>query len=158
MDEARDLGPGAYLKKNGYTKPYALMKRHLKQVLAITLRHKAHGWETLENRYGGLLARVRSTRTQIRQYLSGKLDAIGELEGKRLKITRLKKGELPILRHAACYTATPSTVNERSEARVLGYTITLFIRYSSIPRRMTILDHAFFLYSSYSPALLLLPV
>ncbi len=73
--------------------------------------YKAHGWETLENRYGGLLARVRSTQTRIKQYLSGKLDAIEELEGKRLKIARLKKGELPTLRYASCYTATPSAVN-----------------------------------------------
>lgn len=73
--------------------------------------YKAHGWETLENRYGGLLARVRSTQNQIKQYLSGKLDAIEELEGKRLKIIRLKKGELPTLSYAACYTATPSAVN-----------------------------------------------
>ena len=73
--------------------------------------YKAHGWETLENRYGGLRARVRSTQTQIKRYLSGKLDAIEELEGKRLKTARLKKGELPTLRYAACYTATPSAVN-----------------------------------------------
>ena len=39
MDEAWDLGLGSYLKKNGYAKPYALMKRPLKQVLAITSRH-----------------------------------------------------------------------------------------------------------------------
>jgi hypothetical protein len=73
--------------------------------------YKAHGWETLENRYGGLLARLHATQLALERYLSGKIDCIEELEGRRLKMLKLSRGELPTLRHAACYTGTPSAVN-----------------------------------------------
>jgi hexosaminidase len=72
---------------------------------------RAHGWETLENRYGGLHARLQTAERRIRAYLSGRLERIEELEGKRLAIFKLNRGELPTLSYADCYTATPSAVD-----------------------------------------------
>ncbi len=45
---------------------------------------KPFGWEVLDIRYGGLLARVSTTIDRINQYVAGEIDRIEELEEKRL--------------------------------------------------------------------------
>ncbi|WP_010281360.1 beta-N-acetylhexosaminidase [Bacillus timonensis] len=46
--------------------------------------YKPFGWEIIEFRYGGLLARLETTQIRIQQWLEGKIDRIEELEEKRL--------------------------------------------------------------------------
>jgi len=45
---------------------------------------KPFGWEVLDIRYGGLLARIESSAARLKDYLSGKISRIEELEAKRL--------------------------------------------------------------------------
>ncbi len=55
--------------------------------------NKPFGWEILDIRYGGLLARIDTTRQRIRDYLSGRIERIDELEVERLYYEPgLKKG------------------------------------------------------------------
>lgn len=46
--------------------------------------YKPFGWEIIEFRYGGLLARMETTKLRIQQWLEGVIDRIEELEEKRL--------------------------------------------------------------------------
>lgn len=46
--------------------------------------YKAFGWEVLDIRYGGLLARVNSTRDRLKDFIEGRVDNIEELEQERL--------------------------------------------------------------------------
>jgi len=55
--------------------------------------HKPFGWETLDIRYGGLLARIDTTRRRLNQYLQGELDSLPELEEEKLKY--LKERDAP---------------------------------------------------------------
>ena len=58
-----------------------LRKLHMKQWLYA---YKPFGWEVIDQRYGGLLARLRSTRERLEQYLSGQVASLPELEETRL--------------------------------------------------------------------------
>ncbi|MEH7226066.1 beta-N-acetylhexosaminidase [Bacillus sp. JJ1566] len=46
--------------------------------------YKPFGWEIIEFRYGGLVARMETTELRIQQWLDGSIDRIEELEEKRL--------------------------------------------------------------------------
>ncbi|QHE52873.1 beta-N-acetylhexosaminidase [Pontibacillus sp. HMF3514] len=92
---------GITLKKHYDTKDHQSLENILNQDLLLlkerikTLRtfhcdewmnyHKPFGWETLDIRYGGLLARIDTTRRRLRQYLQGEIDSIPELEQEKLK-------------------------------------------------------------------------
>ena len=69
------------------------------------------GWETLDTRYGGLIARLNSLGERITDYLRGRIESIPELENPRYKIEELPDGRLPSLQYADVFTATPSAVN-----------------------------------------------
>jgi hexosaminidase len=47
-------------------------------------QNKAFGWEILDIRYGGLLARIETAQKRIRDYVLGSIDRIEELEEERL--------------------------------------------------------------------------
>jgi hypothetical protein len=47
--------------------------------------NKPFGWEIIDIRYGGLLARINSTIDRITDFVCGKVDELEELEAKRLK-------------------------------------------------------------------------
>jgi len=64
-----------------YEKVDTLRKAHRKQWLAT---YKPFGWEVLDIRYGGVLARIDSTIERLTLYLEGKIDKIEELEQERL--------------------------------------------------------------------------
>lgn len=46
--------------------------------------YKPFGWEVLDNRYGGIMARIDSAIFRISQYLNGEVENLPELEEKRL--------------------------------------------------------------------------
>jgi len=58
-----------------------LRQEHRKQWLKV---YKPFGWEVLDMRYGGLLARIDTAKYRLEQYLSGQLSKIDELEEERL--------------------------------------------------------------------------
>lgn len=54
---------------------------------AYWLAHrKPHGWETIERRYGGLMARLDSVQDRLADLLAGRIESIPELDEKLLKI------------------------------------------------------------------------
>lgn len=58
--------------------------------------YKSFGWEVLDIRYGGLLARIDSTTDRVKDYLDGHIDRIEELEHERLPFSQqfVKEGRL----------------------------------------------------------------
>jgi hypothetical protein len=48
--------------------------------------YKPFGWEVMEIRYGGLLARFDTAKERITAYLSGEIDSIEELQEERLRL------------------------------------------------------------------------
>lgn len=54
---------------------------HRRQWLSL---NKPFGWEVIDIRYGGLLQRLDTARLRIEEYVRGDLEAIDELEQKRL--------------------------------------------------------------------------
>jgi hypothetical protein len=42
--------------------------------------YKPFGWEVIEQRYGGLLARLEGLADRLEQYLEGRIDSIPEFE------------------------------------------------------------------------------
>ncbi|OXM16990.1 beta-N-acetylhexosaminidase [Paenibacillus herberti] len=58
-----------------------LRNAHRKQWFST---YKAFGWEVIDLRYGGLLARIDSAMQRLREYLDGETDTIEELEAERL--------------------------------------------------------------------------
>lgn len=64
-----------------YVRTEDLRKAHRAQWFAV---NKPFGWEVLDLRYGGLLARIESADQRLRDYLEKKIDAIEELEEERL--------------------------------------------------------------------------
>ncbi|NQU10081.1 beta-N-acetylhexosaminidase, partial [bacterium] len=44
--------------------------------------YKPFGWEVIEGRYGGLLARLATVRDRLAAYLAGRIDSIPELEAR----------------------------------------------------------------------------
>lgn len=64
-----------------YKKVNNLRLEHRKQWM---LTYKAFGWEILDIRYGGVLARIDSAIDRIKDYLKGAVDKIEELQEERL--------------------------------------------------------------------------
>lgn len=62
----------------------ALHQAHRQQWLRL---NKPFGWEVIDIRYGGLLQRLETTIIRIDDYLSGRTDAVDELEQGRLYYT-----------------------------------------------------------------------
>jgi hexosaminidase len=69
------------------------------------------GWETLDSRYGSLLARLETLQTRLSDYLGRRIPSIPELERERRKIFDIPDGRLPNLRYGQVYTATLNAVN-----------------------------------------------
>ena len=58
-----------------------LREAHRRQWLSI---YKPFGWEVLDMRYGGLIARIETASFRIKSYLRGEIDKLPELEQERL--------------------------------------------------------------------------
>jgi hypothetical protein len=71
--------------------------------------YKPFGWETIEERYGGLHMRLQSLSDRLQQYLNGEIASIPEFETKLQKIFQTSAGNLP--------RATYSRVAAASAAR-----------------------------------------
>lgn len=73
-----------------YEKVDALRKSHRTQWMTT---NKPFGWDVLDIRYGGLLARVDTAIARISDYVDGNIDSIEELEAKRLYFDGRSKEE-----------------------------------------------------------------
>lgn len=82
-----------------------LRKAHRKQWLST---YKPFGWEVLDIRYGGLLARVETAMARLRDYCEGNLSRIEELEEKRLGFDGFRPGRDPGLGKANLYSRIAS--------------------------------------------------
>jgi len=69
---------------------------------------KPFGWEPLERRYGGLLARLETVSDRLKDYLENRIERIPELEAKLEPVSQRHEGELPILN--AARVTTPSSI------------------------------------------------
>lgn len=56
---------------------------------------KIFGWEVIDIRLGGLLARLKTAQKRLRAYLDGKLEAVPELEEQRLLFQPAAEGKEP---------------------------------------------------------------
>lgn len=98
---------GVRLKKAYDTKDNAALKSYVnecdiiieKVVSLITTHRKAwlkynkpFGWEVHDIRYGGIIARLHTTKMRINAYLGGEIDTIEELEATRLPINAKEFG------------------------------------------------------------------
>ena len=52
------------------------------------LRNQAFGFDVIERRYGGTIARLKTTIYRVNEYLEGRIDSIEELDEPRLPATR----------------------------------------------------------------------
>lgn len=59
----------------------ALRRSHRAQWMQV---YKPFGWEVLDIRYGGVLARLETAQARLRDYLDGRIQRIEELEAERL--------------------------------------------------------------------------
>ena len=55
--------------------------------------YKPFGWEVLDIRYGGIMARIDSTIFRINQYIDGKVNSLPELEERRLGYDTAERDE-----------------------------------------------------------------
>jgi len=69
------------------------------------------GWETLEVRYGGLATRLETTENRIRNYLSGKIKNIEELDYERLITMNVDTDSFPTIGYLQGFSATPTPIN-----------------------------------------------
>ena len=70
--------------------------------------YKPFGWETLDRRYGGLLARLDTVSARLQAYLDGDIDTVPELEAKLERVFEPVDGEMPPV-HAA-RVVSPSVI------------------------------------------------
>lgn len=66
--------------------------------------YKPFGWECIDRRYGGLLARLDTVAQRLTQHLAGRLETIPELEEKLQPIYPDLKGDLPLLHGSRVWT------------------------------------------------------
>jgi hexosaminidase len=71
-----------------YERVNELRKAHRKQWMTT---NKPFGWEVLDIRYGGILARIDSVIERITGYVEGRIDRIEELEQERLYFDGLNR-------------------------------------------------------------------
>ena len=78
--------------------------------------YKPFGWEVMDNRYGGILNRYKTTKDRLLKYLSGELSSLPELQEERLRLDGVLDDSTPkidfrmIWRHYAdVATANPIT-------------------------------------------------
>jgi hypothetical protein len=69
---------------------------------------KPFGWEVMDSRYGGLLARLETVAKRLQDYLDGEIDEIPELAAELHPVYDLPEGELPVVR--ARRVRTPSCI------------------------------------------------
>ncbi len=74
--------------------------------------YKPLGWDIVDLRYGGLLARIDSAKRAVTAYLDGKLERIDELEVERLYYNG-SKGPLPYQRYYGAFVS-PSRIDPRA--------------------------------------------
>jgi hypothetical protein len=72
-------------------KAEAMLEAHRNLWLSIS---KPEGWEVIDARYGALLARLRSAKMRLADYLDGKINTIGELDEKRQRWSSILEGIL----------------------------------------------------------------
>jgi hypothetical protein len=65
--------------------------------------NKPFGWEVLDIRYGGLLARIDTSRSRLADYVQGRLDRIEELEQERLPFDAFRNWAPGKLGHCNAY-------------------------------------------------------
>ena len=70
--------------------------------------YKPFGWECIDRRYGGLLARLETVSERLEDYLGGRVDSIPELEAELQRVFNLPEGGLPVI-HAS-RVMTPSFI------------------------------------------------
>ena len=68
--------------------------------------YKPFGWEAIEERYGGLRARLQSLSERLHQYQKGDVDSIPEFETKPEKIFQTAAGNLPRATYSRVATAS----------------------------------------------------
>ncbi|MGI6126221.1 MAG: family 20 glycosylhydrolase [Planifilum sp.] len=78
-----------------------LRKAHRKQWLST---YKPFGWEVLDIRYGGLLARVETAMERLRAFCDGEISRIEELEEERLGFDGFRPGQDPGVGKANLYS------------------------------------------------------
>lgn len=54
--------------------------------------YKVYGWEVIDIRYGGVIARAESAKSRIEDYLNGKIERLEELEEERLPVRAMSTG------------------------------------------------------------------
>lgn len=84
---------------------HELWQRHRRMWLAT---YKPFGLEVIEQRYGGLIARLQSLSDRLKSYLEGEVQTIPEFEVELLKIWEGSPGNLPAMSYARA--ATPSCI------------------------------------------------
>jgi hypothetical protein len=70
--------------------------------------YKPFGWEVVDRRYGGLIARLESVSVRLSDFLAGRIDSIPELEAKLERVYDFKKGIMPNMGWGR--VITPSTI------------------------------------------------
>ncbi len=72
-------------------KTEAMLVAHRKLWFSVS---KPEGWEVIDTRYGALLARLRSAKIRLSDYLDGRISTISELEEDRLRWSSVLEGIL----------------------------------------------------------------
>jgi hexosaminidase len=68
--------------------------------------YKPFGWEVIEERYGGLRARLQGLSDRLHEYVNGKVASIPEFEAKLEKISHTTPGNLPRATYSRVATAS----------------------------------------------------
>lgn len=88
-----------------YEKVDELRKSHRRQWMRT---NKAFGWEIIDIRYGGVLARIDSAITRIENFIEGKIEKLEELEQERLYFDGPERPEGTIVGRGKYYTSIVS--------------------------------------------------
>lgn len=72
--------------------------------------NRANGWETIESRYATLRERLITTRIRLRDFVSGRIDRIEELDEARLPVLNWPQGKLGQVDWPARRIMTPSII------------------------------------------------